>query len=84
MFEKTKEFYVEVKNYLLSAKSNAEMAANYEGISVIKAFVFIVYYELREKFCKHDWVDTSYGGPDYGYDSRYCTKCGKFFHFRMY
>jgi len=32
----------------------------------------------------HDWVDTSGGGPDHGWESGHCERCGWSFHNTMY
>ena len=32
----------------------------------------------------HKWVDTSYGGPNTGWDSGHCTRCGFSFHHTYY
>ena len=32
----------------------------------------------------HDWVDTSYCGPDSGDMSMYCKRCGYSFHHTLY
>ena len=32
----------------------------------------------------HDWEDTSYGGPNRGYESGHCNRCGWSFHHTMY
>jgi len=32
----------------------------------------------------HDWEDTSFGGPDRGWESGHCNRCGWGFHHTMY
>ncbi len=48
---------------------------------------YVIKLRTRLAYCKyrgHDWVDTSYGGPESGYMSSYCNTCGTSYHHTLY
>lgn len=77
----------------------AKMEAHYEGVPYKRpSFLRWLYIRflggkdwfshlLEKTVCRyrgHDWIDESYGGPDYGCMAGTCKRCGYSFHHQLY
>jgi hypothetical protein len=56
----------------------------WKGIRSLCDYIYMIALEVRCNLMEHDWVDTSYGGPDSGDMSGYCKRCGYSFHHQLY
>ena len=94
MFKRIKKFVADYKKYrefVIDDRAFNVEAYRAEGYSVGQAKVLAIWDEIMLPFtiikqatCKHNFEGESSFGPDNGYESNYCTKCGFSFSVTWY
>jgi hypothetical protein len=77
-----------MKNQGYLDQGASETQPTYVGFVLLEIKDRIVWI-FQDAYCQtwgHDWdpEDTGYGGPDHGYESGSCMRCGFSFHHVMY